>query len=319
MKRQLNVFVVDDHTLVRDAFACYLDDNNGIRIIGQAGTDAEGLESVVAAQPDVVLIAISLPILSAIEATERLIAADPDLKLVALSIHSEETCLMPFIEAGGLGFIRTTAIRSELLQAIQQAYLGEAFLSPQGVQVMVKGRQVPLEPSKSESNVDVLSEREKQVLIGIIHGYNMRQIGERLFLTKSTIETYKRRIYEKLKSLSLRLPTEQLATGILDGSVAEDVCAIMSELDFPEDDIEKIKSNLLLLQGGLATKKELITEMRQEYTRLFTHPKKPSVDIYETVFLYNPEEENEQRPSLFISPAAMDAEQIGRASCRERE
>lgn len=198
MKKPIRIFIVDDHTLIRDAIACYLEHHEQIRIIGQAGTDAEGLASVVTARPDVVLIAISVPVLKAIEAAEQLKSANPNFKLLALSLHAEEDCLLPFIDAGGLGYIRTTASATELLKAIEQADRGEAFLSPEGVQAMVKGHHGVPGPKEDEGLADTLSERERQVLIGIIHGYNMRQIGEKLFLSKSTVETYKKRIFEKL-------------------------------------------------------------------------------------------------------------------------
>lgn len=198
MKQPIRVFIVDDHTLIRDAFACYLEHHDQIRVIGHAGTDAEELAGIAATRPDVVLIAISFPAVNGIEAAEQLKTAHPNLKLLALSVHGEETCLMPFITAGGLGYIRTTASGAELLQAIEQTNRGEAYLSPAGVQVMVKGHHTVPDPEADENLSDVLSEREKQVLIGIIHGYNMRQIGEKLFLSKSTIETYKKRVFEKL-------------------------------------------------------------------------------------------------------------------------
>lgn len=111
----------------------------------------------------------------------------------------------------------------------------------------------------------------------------------------------------QILALSLRLPTEQLASGLLDGTLAEDVCAIMNELDFSEQDIEKTKSNFLIIQKSMSDIEVLLTEIRREYTRLFTHPKEPVVQIYETLFLYN-SEEDDARPSLFISPSALDAE-----------
>lgn len=112
----------------------------------------------------------------------------------------------------------------------------------------------------------------------------------------------------QLLAMLLHLPTEEIVLGLLDGSLGADISAIFQELDFPRDEIEKIRTKLIALQGNLNLKSELLTEMRQEYTRLFTHPQKPLVGIYETMFLFKPDEEGEERPSLFISPAALDAE-----------
>ena len=111
----------------------------------------------------------------------------------------------------------------------------------------------------------------------------------------------------QILSISFRFPTEQLAIGILDGSLAEDVCAIMRESDFADNKIQSVIDTLLARDSQSGDKEELLTEMRREYTRLFTHPKQPLVPIYKTLFLYQPENET-TKPSLFISPSALDAE-----------
>ncbi|MCM1566625.1 MAG: molecular chaperone TorD family protein [Dehalobacter sp. 4CP] len=111
----------------------------------------------------------------------------------------------------------------------------------------------------------------------------------------------------QLLSMFFRLPTVEMATALLNGSLAEDVIAIYCELNFSIEEIQHIKTKFTTFQNDEKTKEELLTEIRQEYTRLFTNPKKPAMDIYETLFCFNPEK-NEGSPSLFISPAALDAE-----------
>ncbi|MFB6468121.1 molecular chaperone [Cytobacillus sp. Hz8] len=112
----------------------------------------------------------------------------------------------------------------------------------------------------------------------------------------------------RLLSMFLHLPKEEMAIGILDGSLAEDVVEIFMELGVYDSRIEIMKAKLDTLQEGKSSTKEVLTDMRQEYTRLFTHPKKPAIEIYETTFLFNPSEENKEGTTLFISPAALDAE-----------
>ncbi len=112
----------------------------------------------------------------------------------------------------------------------------------------------------------------------------------------------------RLLFLSLHFPTEELASGLLDGRFSHDVMSIFEELDFPTQECGAIRTQLDALRGDEKNKEKLLTALRREYTRLFTHPKKPAIAIYETTFLYNPEDELQSRPSLFISPAARDAE-----------
>ncbi len=111
----------------------------------------------------------------------------------------------------------------------------------------------------------------------------------------------------QLLAMSLQLPTKEITAGLLDGSLAEDVLAIFDELRFPTHVQEDLQSAFSHIQQESKSPEELLSDLRKEYTRLFTHPQKSQIDIYESLFLFNPQESNE-KPSLFISPAALDAE-----------
>lgn len=112
----------------------------------------------------------------------------------------------------------------------------------------------------------------------------------------------------QLLTLLLHPPTEDIAAGILSGSLAQDVAAILAELGFSDSGTGKLKMKPAARQGEGREKGELWTAMRREYTRLFNHPQKPAVDIYETLFLVQPDEEGRSDAILFVSPAALDAE-----------
>lgn len=118
----------------------------------------------------------------------------------------------------------------------------------------------------------------------------------------------------QLLTLFLQLPTDELAVGLLDGSLAEDVCSIMNELDFPSDKIDPIYDRLVSLKGNLRNKEKFHSEIRKEYTRLFAHPKNSQINIYETLFLAALDPNEEDKPALFISPAALDAERCYKKS-----
>lgn len=112
----------------------------------------------------------------------------------------------------------------------------------------------------------------------------------------------------RLLFMALHFPTAELALGLLNGSFTADVVAIFEELNFSATEIEKIKTGLIALQEDQNSNDELLTQMRREYTRLFTHPKNPVIAIYETTFRYDPEDDLQSKPALFISPASLDAE-----------
>lgn len=116
----------------------------------------------------------------------------------------------------------------------------------------------------------------------------------------------------RLLAMFLRLPTEELAQGLLDGSIAGDVADILAELGFSAEVIQRISQKLKAVPKATPRCEDLRTELRREYTRLFTHPKQPAVAIYECLFLFKPEDAGEERPLYFVSAAALDAERCYR-------
>lgn len=112
----------------------------------------------------------------------------------------------------------------------------------------------------------------------------------------------------QLLSVFMHLPKKEMATGLLDGSIAEDVTTIFRELGFKRENTRTIEDAFIKIKECGKNEEELLSELRQEYTRLFNHPKKPAIPIYEALFRYQPDKDDEARPLLFVSPAALDAE-----------
>lgn len=115
----------------------------------------------------------------------------------------------------------------------------------------------------------------------------------------------------QLLAMFLQLPTRDIVAGLSDGSVAADISAIFEELGFSASTRETLGTAFSQIQQDTKSQEELLSELRKEYTRLFTHPQKSQIEIYESLFLFNPQE-SDAKPSLFISPAALDAERCYR-------
>lgn len=121
----------------------------------------------------------------------------------------------------------------------------------------------------------------------------------------------------QLLSLFLRLPATELVEGLRVGSLRQDVQDIFEELDIPEEETASIMEDLQEYGGEDNDPSAVLSDLRREYTRMFTHPKKPAVSIYEALFLWDANGD-EPRPSLFISPAALDAERCYKRAGLER-
>lgn len=197
MKDKVRVFLVDDHTLLRNALTMLLTGQQDIEVVGEAANATEAIAGILEKKPDVVLMDISLPDIDGIEATAKIVKNLPEIKIIAVTMHVEEIYLLKFLNAGGRGYIHKSAADRDLLKAIHVVMNGEIFLSSDGVQVMAN--QYIQTDNPQETPPEILSERELQVLKLIARGFTSREIGEKLFLSPRTIETYRERITVKLK------------------------------------------------------------------------------------------------------------------------
>jgi DNA-binding NarL/FixJ family response regulator len=194
MSGSIRVLLVDDHTVMRSGLRLLLEKEPDIMVIGEADNGAQGLEQALHLRPDVIVMDVTLPDFDGIECTRRIRAAWPEATVLALTMHGEETYLVPFLEAGGMGYVRKSAADRDVVDAIRAVARGDFFLQPEGVQAIVQEHRT--KPDKP--GPEVLSERERQVLELTARGFTSREIGEQLSLSPRTIETYRERIMEKL-------------------------------------------------------------------------------------------------------------------------
>lgn len=199
MSTLIRVLLVDDHTLVRTGLRLLLE-KEGVEVIGEA-EDADGAVSLAGElRPDIVLMDISLQKSDGIDGTRRIMQLYPETRIIALTMHTEEAYLLKFLDAGGVGFVRKSAVDRDLIQAIHSVMRGEIFLKHEGVQVMARrhyGNSSQIDDH--EPGPEMLSDRERQVIELVAKGYTCREIGDQLSLSPRTIETYRERIMNKLK------------------------------------------------------------------------------------------------------------------------
>lgn len=199
MNAPISILLVDDHTLVRSGLQLLLEKEADIDVIGEAANATDAIRLTDELCPDVVLMDISLPETDGIAATSQIFHQCPHAHVIALTMHSEDEYLMEFLEAGGVGYVRKSAVDRDLIRAIHAVMNGEIFLQPEGVQLMARRHHAPhYQMAAQNPGPDILSERERQVLEFIAKGFTCREIAERLSLSTRTVETYRERITEKL-------------------------------------------------------------------------------------------------------------------------
>ncbi len=189
----IRVMLVDDHDLIRYGLRRLLEDQSGIEVVDEASSGEEALEKVRTVKPDVVLMDINMPGIGGFEATSRLNKTGASCKVIVLTVHSEGPLPKRILEAGAMGYLTKGSPVEEMVQAIQRVNAGQRYIAPSIAQ------QLALSMLPGESSLlDLLSQRELQVLIMISQGMRTNAISEKLSLSPKTVSTYRKRLHEKL-------------------------------------------------------------------------------------------------------------------------
>jgi two-component system response regulator NreC len=203
----VRILLVDDHKILRDGLRALLESEDNLLVTGEADTGAQAVALAVSLQPDVIIMDISLPDMSGLDATRMIRQTDRRSRILVLSMYSRHEFVVQALEAGCDGYVPKSATHTSLIQAIEVVLAGERYLHPTAATALVGGRSG--ERSEAEQ-FHTLSEREQEVLRLTVMGFNSREIGEMLSLSPKTVETYRLRAMEKL-SLEHRSDLVQFA------------------------------------------------------------------------------------------------------------
>lgn len=193
---KISVLVVDDHTLVREGIVSLLNAEPLVKVIGQAETGEEGVAKAIELRPDVVLMDISLPRLSGLEATARIKASHPAIKVLVLSMYDNDEYVIQVLKYGASGYVLKKAMAQELINAIKTICNGETYLYPSIATKLVN--QVVRSTEKARVDQDPLTERENEILAYVAKGYTNKEIAEQLIFSNRTVQTHRANIMKKL-------------------------------------------------------------------------------------------------------------------------
>ncbi len=209
----INVFLVDDHALVRHGIRMILDGVRGFKVVGEADSGEEAVKFCRSNHPDVVLMDMNMPGSGGLEATKKIIRYCPDTKVIVLTIHTENPLPAKVMQAGAAGYLSKSAAPDEVVNAIRMVHTGQRYLAPEIAQ------QIALSQfdSQKENPFDALSERELQIMLMITRGVKVSEISDQLNLSPKTVNSYRYRLFEKLKiSGDVELTHLAIRYGILD-------------------------------------------------------------------------------------------------------
>jgi len=197
---RIRVLLADDHTLIRTGIATLLQSSKDIQIVGEAGDGDEAIRKTGELQPDVVVIDLSMPKLSGIEATKILRRKYPDTRVLVLTMHENEEYVFQILKSGASGYVLKSAGKEELSAAIRAAAKGEKFFSPRISQLMAEGyvRRVDQEGGGAQQPEVPLTRREREILSLVVKGLTNQQIADQLYISPRTVDTHRTNIMQKL-------------------------------------------------------------------------------------------------------------------------
>jgi DNA-binding NarL/FixJ family response regulator len=197
------ILLADDHEIILDGVHAMLQAEPEFEVIARATDCKRAIQLSRELVPDLVVLDITMPDMSGIEATRLIVSEQPAVRVLCLSMHADRGFVMAALEAGVSGYVLKDTARQELLHAIHSAIKGQVYLSPGVAGMVVEVARSRISAVSNCSGFDLLSARETAVLELIAQGESTRQIACRLHLSVKTIGTHRRNIMEKLKIKSI--------------------------------------------------------------------------------------------------------------------
>jgi DNA-binding NarL/FixJ family response regulator len=194
----IRVLVADDHAIIREGLCMMLGNQPDMEVVGSAANGREAVQLVEKHQPDVIVIDISMPELNGIDAIQQMLPDHPNLKVVVLSIHETKPYVYRALKAGAKGYLLKETAGLEVVDAVRAIHRGERYLSQRIADLLLDDAFLHLETSMDFSLLETLSPREREILQLVAEGKTSQQIGEKLFISPKSVDTYRSRLMHKI-------------------------------------------------------------------------------------------------------------------------
>ena len=194
---RIRLLIADDHVLVRAGIRALIEKHSNMEVVAEAGNGLEALALTRQHQPNVVLMDISMPGLSGLEAIRRLSKELPKVRGLILSMHADEEHVWQALKAGAAGYLVKGGSLSELDLAINSVARGETYLSP-GISRLVINQY--LDRTRPRHLADGLTQRQQEILQLIADGKNTKQIALILKISVKTVETHRAHLIKRLQA-----------------------------------------------------------------------------------------------------------------------
>jgi len=194
----MKILIVDDHPLFRQGLKALLEKNHKIEIVGEANDGAEAVTLAMEMKPDIVIMDISMPGYSGLDATQQIKGALPDTKILILSVHADNAFVDQALKAGASGYVHKDAVYDELIIALDAINKERPYLSPTVLQPVIRSYINASPTTGAMALYNKLTVREKEVFSLMIKGRSRNVIAEILHISPKTVDRHRSNLLDKL-------------------------------------------------------------------------------------------------------------------------
>jgi DNA-binding NarL/FixJ family response regulator len=194
MVERIRVAVVDDHAVVREGIRRVLEGEPGVSVIAEGRNGDEALTLVERDHPDVLVIDVAMPGRTGIQVASEMRQLDSATRVLILSMYDQPEYVLESVKAGARGYLLKDSAPAELRRAVRAVYEGESYFPPSIAARLAAATQ----PAAAKSPLDLLSPREREVLLGVARGETNKEIAARLGISHRTVETHRESLMDKL-------------------------------------------------------------------------------------------------------------------------
>lgn len=195
---RIHLLLVDDHEVVRRGLRMLLENEDDLDIVGEASTGEDAMEMVETLKPDVVIMDITLPDISGIDATRRIKEKNPAVAVVALTIHEDQQYFFEMLQAGASGYVPKRAAPNDLITAIRATHRGEMYIYPSLAKLLVGDFLSRSSEDGAKEAMNGLTPREQEVLFLLADGKTNDAIAEFLSISVHTVARHRENLMDKL-------------------------------------------------------------------------------------------------------------------------
>jgi len=207
MPKKHRIVIAEDHTIVREGLRALLSSHPDFEIAGEAEDGREAIQRVENLLPDIVLMDLSMPRMSGMEAIREIKKRSPETKILVLTVHKNEEYIFAVFQAGANGYVLKDATHYELVTAVKTVLKGKPYLSPAISETVLEGYLEGKSSLKVESRWDALTPREREILKLIAEGYKNKEIADFLCISVKTAEKHRANLMKKLDLHSISAVT----------------------------------------------------------------------------------------------------------------